>query len=88
MGQISGIAFILAMDSFKLPATGSMTPSLVALLVLMGLAFLAATRQFAAAVPGPWPPAAGAGHCHTTCPFFQVFTGLAPLLSCRACLRE
>ena len=44
MGQISGIAFIIAMDSFKLPATGSMTPSLVALLVLMGLALLAATR--------------------------------------------
>ncbi|HEX9675398.1 MAG TPA: MFS transporter [Anaerolineales bacterium] len=44
MGQISGIAFIIGMDSFKLPATGSMTPSLVALLVLMGLALLAATR--------------------------------------------
>ena len=44
MGQISGIAFIIGMDSFKLPATGSMTPSRVALLVLMGLALLAATR--------------------------------------------
>jgi cyanate permease len=44
MGQISGIVFIVAMDSTKVPATGSMTPSLVALLVLLGLALLAATR--------------------------------------------
>jgi MFS family permease len=44
MGQISGIAFIIGMDSFKVPATGSMTPSLVALIILMGLALLVATR--------------------------------------------
>jgi MFS family permease len=44
MGQISGIAFIIGMDSFKVPATGSMTPSLVALIVLMGVALLVATR--------------------------------------------
>jgi cyanate permease len=44
MGQISGIVFIIAMDSFKVPATGSMTPSLVALIVLMGVALLVATR--------------------------------------------
>jgi MFS family permease len=44
MGQISGIAFIIGMDSFKVPATGSMTPSLVALIVLMALALLVATR--------------------------------------------
>jgi len=44
MGQISGIAFIIGMDSFKVPATGSMTPSLVALIVLMGVALLIATR--------------------------------------------
>jgi len=44
MGQISGIAFIIGMDSFKVPATGSMTPSLVALIVLMGAALLVATR--------------------------------------------
>ena len=44
MGQISGIAFIIGMDSFKMPATGSMTPSLVALIVLMGVALLVATR--------------------------------------------
>jgi MFS family permease len=44
MGQISGIAFIIGMDSFKVPATGSMTPSLVALIVLLGVALLVATR--------------------------------------------
>ena len=44
MGQISGIAFIFAMDSLKVPATGSMTPSLLALTGLMVLALLAATR--------------------------------------------
>jgi cyanate permease len=35
MGQVSGIAFILAMDSFKSPVTGSMTTSLLALIGLM-----------------------------------------------------
>ncbi len=35
MGQISGIAFILGMDSFKSPATGSMTMPLLALIGLM-----------------------------------------------------
>ena len=35
MGQISGILFIFGMDSFKSPGTGSMTPSLVVLIVLM-----------------------------------------------------
>lgn len=35
MGQISGIAFIFAMDSFRTPNTGAMTPSLIALIVLM-----------------------------------------------------
>jgi len=41
MGQISGILFIFGMDSFKSPATGSMTLSLVVLIVLMllGLVF-------------------------------------------------
>ena len=37
MGQISGIAFIFGMDSFKSPVTGSMTPSLVLLIGLMVL---------------------------------------------------
>ena len=40
MGQISGIVFIFAMDSFKSPATGSMTLSLVILIVLMILSLV------------------------------------------------
>ena len=40
MGQISGIVFIFAMDSFKSPGTGSMTPSLVVLIVLMVLSLV------------------------------------------------
>jgi len=40
MGQISGIAFIFAMDAFKDPASGSMTTSLVVLIVLMVLSIL------------------------------------------------
>jgi MFS family permease len=44
MGQISGILFIFAMDAFKAPTTGSMAPSLMALLVLMVVALLVATR--------------------------------------------
>jgi cyanate permease len=35
MGQISGIAFILGLDSFKSPATGSMTMPLLALIGLL-----------------------------------------------------
>lgn len=35
MGQLSGIVFIFAMDAFKVPSTGSMTPSLVALAFLL-----------------------------------------------------
>ena len=44
MGQISGIAFIFAMDSLKNPATGSMTSSLLVLIVLMLVCLLVATR--------------------------------------------
>jgi len=44
MGQISGIIFIFGMDSFKSPLTGSMTPALVVLIVLMGLSLLLSTR--------------------------------------------
>ena len=40
MGQISGIIFIFGMDSFKSPGTGSMTLSLVALIVLMALSLV------------------------------------------------
>jgi len=44
MGQISGVVFIIGMDSFKSPGTGSMTPSLVVLIGLMVLALLLGTR--------------------------------------------
>ncbi len=40
MGQVSGIAFIFGMDSFKSPVTGSMTRSLVLLIGLMVLSIL------------------------------------------------
>jgi MFS family permease len=44
MGQISGIAFIFGMDALKDPGTGSMTPSLLILIVLMVICLLVATR--------------------------------------------
>ena len=44
MGQISGIAFIFGMDSFKSPATGSMTTPLIVLIGLMGLSLIISTR--------------------------------------------
>lgn len=44
MGQVSGIIFILGMDSFKVAGTSSMTPSLVVLIGLMLLALVVATR--------------------------------------------
>jgi sugar phosphate permease len=50
MGQISGVVFIIGMDSFKSPGTGSMTPSLVALIVLMVLSLLLCTRLRESAV--------------------------------------
>jgi cyanate permease len=40
MGQISGIALIFGMDYFKSPTNGSMTNSMIFLLVLMALAVL------------------------------------------------
>jgi hypothetical protein len=54
MGQISGIAFIFAMDGLKSPQDGSMTLSLVVLivLVLLGLVlalFLKEPKTFLAA---------------------------------------
>jgi cyanate permease len=47
MGQISGIAFIFGMDSFRTPGTGSMTPSLLVLigLMLLALAMAAGLRE-------------------------------------------
>ena len=44
MGQVSGIAFIFGMDSFRAPVTGAMTPSLIVLIGLMLLGLLVATR--------------------------------------------
>jgi MFS family permease len=44
MGQISGIAFIFAMDSFRTPTTGAMTPSLIALIVLMAASIFLSLR--------------------------------------------
>ncbi len=39
-GQISGILFIFGMDAFKSPNTGSMTPSMIVLIVLVALTVL------------------------------------------------
>lgn len=44
MGQISGILFIVAMDMFKSPTTGSMTSPLLAMILLMTLALLLSWR--------------------------------------------
>ena len=44
IGQVSGIIFILAMDAFKNPTTGSMTPSLLVLMALMIVGALLSTR--------------------------------------------
>ena len=43
-GQISGIIFILGMDALKSPRTGSMTPSLLAFIVLLLLSLLICAR--------------------------------------------
>jgi cyanate permease len=50
MGQISGVVFIIGMDSFKSPGTGSMTPSLAVLIGLMVLSLLLCTRLRESAV--------------------------------------
>ncbi|MDO9254368.1 MAG: MFS transporter [Bacteroidales bacterium] len=44
MGQISGIAFIFAMDIFKSPQTGSMTFPLMVLIGLMAVGLLVSTQ--------------------------------------------
>jgi cyanate permease len=44
MGQISGIAFIFAMDIFKSPTTGSMAMPLVVLIALMALSIIVSTQ--------------------------------------------
>lgn len=55
MGQISGIIFILGMDSFKNPQTGSMTASLLVLAGLMLIGLLLATRLKEAKPGWGWP---------------------------------
>ena len=40
MGQISGILFIFAMDAFKSPQTGSMTMSLIVIILLMAVSIV------------------------------------------------
>lgn len=53
MGQISGIAFIVGMDSFKAADTGSMTAPLLVLIGLMAAALLLTMRlQEAPPLPG------------------------------------
>jgi hypothetical protein len=44
MGQVSGIAFIFGMDSFKDSVTGSMTGPLIVMIVLMTLSFILSTK--------------------------------------------
>ena len=44
MGQISGIIFILAMDAFKAPDSGSMTVPLLVLIALMVVCLILSTR--------------------------------------------
>jgi MFS family permease len=44
MGQISGILFILALDAFKSPLTGSMTEPLLILIVLLVICLILSTR--------------------------------------------
>ena len=44
VGQISGIALIFTMDSFRTPGTGAMTPSLIVLIVLMVAVLVLCTR--------------------------------------------
>jgi len=50
MGQVSGIAFIFGMDSMKSSQTGSMTRSLVVLIILMVLSILMSLRLSEAAL--------------------------------------
>jgi MFS family permease len=44
MGQISGIIFILALDAFKSPQTGSMTQPLLVLVFLLVICLVLSTR--------------------------------------------
>jgi len=54
MGQISGIAFIFGMDSFKSSATGSSTVPLFVMIILMLISFIFSTRlRESALLSGP-----------------------------------
>ncbi len=53
MGQISGILFILGMDAFKAPASGSMSLPLLVLIVLMLLAMILGTQLHEPAPAAP-----------------------------------
>jgi len=54
MGQISGIAFIFGMDSFKSSATWSMTVPLFVMIILMLISFIFSTRlRESALLSGP-----------------------------------
>jgi MFS family permease len=53
MGQISGIAFIFAMDAFKSPATGAMTAPLLALAALALVSLVLAAMLRESPVRGP-----------------------------------
>jgi len=54
MGQISGIAFIFGMDSFKSSATGSMTLPLFVMIILMLISFIVSVRlRESALLSGP-----------------------------------
>ena len=44
MGQVSGIVFILGLDAFKAPVTGSMTVPLLVLIALLVLCFVLGTQ--------------------------------------------
>ena len=53
MGQISGILFIIGMDSFRSASTGSMTSPLLVLIGLMAASLLLASRLREATATGP-----------------------------------
>ncbi len=52
MGQISGILFIVGMDVFRSPGSGSMTPSLLVFIALMLVSLLISTRLRESALIG------------------------------------
>jgi sugar phosphate permease len=61
MGQISGILFILGMDSFKAPSTGSMTVPLLVVIGLMLVSLVLSTRLHESPLMKAAGPSAQAG---------------------------